>query len=87
MKALKQHNSTELAGAYPYFIRLGKAGSEDALIDALNTSGDLLMAQAFLQSGNAKLVKAGREWSSEEEDSQLYVITDYEGSHWGRARE
>ena len=85
-EALKKHNSDVIAGAYPYFIRRGKAGSEDALIEALNTSGDDLMARNFVQSGNAKLAKAGNEWSDELHPFSVIAVTESHGILWGSAR-
>jgi HEAT repeat protein len=85
-EALKQHDTDVIAGAYPYFIRLGKAGSEDALIAALNTSGDELMARNFQQCGNAKLAKAGNEWSEELHPFSVIAVTESQGIQWGTAR-
>lgn len=84
MKALNKHSSSVIAGAYLYFIGLGKAGSEDALIEALNTSGDEGMASLFEQSGNAKLAKAGREWSPNDNFPRMYLMID-KATRWGFA--
>jgi hypothetical protein len=67
------------------FIMLGKPGSEQVLIDALDSSGDSLMALNFLNSGNQRLVQAAKSWAS----SHGYTITYGSGaampSSWGTA--
>lgn len=49
-----------------YFIHLGKPGSEDVLITALDQTGDLVEAPVieFLESGHPPLVDAARAWAS-----------------------
>jgi HEAT repeat protein len=45
-------------------IKIGKPGTESDLIEALNTTNDLEIAQAALNSGNFSLEAAARTWAS-----------------------
>lgn len=80
--ALHEHNTEIIAGADNFFIRRAEPGSEAALIDALNKSGDQYMAADFLNSGNEKLHGAAEDWASRNN----YEITYMPGSSsasWG----
>jgi hypothetical protein len=61
-----------IAGADEFFILRGEPGSEDALIEALNKSGDDNMAEDFLNSGNQKLHDAAMAWA----DNHNYKTTN-----------
>lgn len=65
LESLNNREIDVICGAYSFFIRLGKPGSEDILIEALETMvcGDAEMATAFLNSGNEKLRKAALTWA------------------------
>lgn len=67
MKCLKEKNLSVINGAYPFFISQGVAGSEEALISALDSRS---MARDYIQSGNAKLAQAGRRYLAENPDAQ-----------------
>ncbi len=82
LTALHEHNTAIIAGADNFFIRRGEPGSEDALIEALDKSGDQYMAADFLNSGNEKLHDAASSWASRNN----YQITYSPGSgsaSWG----
>jgi len=64
LSALSGHNTEVIAGAFRFFIQRGVPGSEDALIEALNKSGDQYMAEDMINSGNAKLHDAASDWAS-----------------------
>ena len=64
LKALREHNTEVIAGACDFFVQRGDPGTEDALIDALNRSGDTDMAQDLLNSGNTKLHDAANNWAA-----------------------
>lgn len=64
LSALREHNTDVIAGAYDFYIRRGDPGTEDALIEALNKSGDTEMAEDMLNSGNTKLHDAANNWAS-----------------------
>jgi HEAT repeat protein len=69
-----------------FFIMLGKPGSEDVLIEALNTRGGSEMTLFFLNSGNPKLDRAARAWAA----SHGFTITFAPGaspSTWGTAHD
>jgi hypothetical protein len=64
LAALSERNAAVIAAAYLFFVDRGEPGSGDALMEALNMSGDLGMAQAFLICGNPKLEQAARDWAA-----------------------
>ena len=82
LTALREHNAEVIAGADNFFIRRGEPGSEDALIEAFDKTGDQYMAADFLNSGNQKLHDAASSWASRNN----YQITYSPGSgstSWG----
>ena len=62
IRALDQEDVWVLAGDPWFFIKLGREGSEDLLIRALNETGSKDMAQAMLNCGNGVLETASRTW-------------------------
>ncbi len=81
-KLLAMLKSPETTRIYWGLIGLGRAGTVDELIAALNASGDETMAEDFLNSGNSKLEDAGHDWA----DSHGYTITTlpgFGGDPWG----
>jgi HEAT repeat protein len=82
LTAFREHNAEVIAGADNFFIRRGEPGSEEALIEALDKTGDQYMAVDFLNSGNQKLHDAASSWASRNN----YQITYSPGSgssSWG----
>jgi len=81
--ALARRDYATIAMLDVFFVQLGKPGSEDVLIAALNAKGETGMALDFIMSGNPKLAAAARAWAA----SHGYV---YSGSGttgmWGSAR-
>ena len=59
---MSEHNVYAIAGAFQFFIERGEPGSEDALIEALNKSGNLNLAYALLGCGNLKLEREANRW-------------------------
>lgn len=82
LTALHQHNTAIIAGADNFYIRRGEPGSEDALIDALDKSGDQYMAADFLNSGNEKLHEAASTWASRNNYEVTYMPSSGSTS-WG----
>jgi HEAT repeat protein len=82
LTALREHNTEIIAGADSFFIRRGEPGSEDALIEALNKSGDHYMAADFLNSGNEKLHGAAEDWASRNNYETTYMPGSGSAS-WG----
>jgi HEAT repeat protein len=82
LTALHEHNTEIIAGADNFFIRHGEPGSEDALIDALDKSGDQYMAADFLNSGNEKLHDAASAWASRNNYEVTYTPSSGSAS-WG----
>jgi HEAT repeat protein len=82
LAALREHNTVVIAGADSFFIRRGEPGSEDALIDALDKSGDHYMAEDFLNSGNQKLYEAASSWASRNNFVTNYMPSNVSTS-WG----
>ena len=65
---------------YPIIIKIGKTGTENALINALDNFGDKEMGEDYLNCGNEKLEDAAERWGR---DHGYEVITS-SGSAWGR---
>jgi HEAT repeat protein len=82
LAALHQHNTVVIAGADNFFILRAEPGSEDALIDALNKSGDHFMAEDFLNSGNEKLHDAASSWASRNNYDITYMPS-HGSTSWG----
>ncbi len=78
-KFLNSGDLLVIAGAYQYFIELGRSGSERFLIDALYQYGDKKMASQYLNSGNEKLSYAAERWA----DAHGYSVTSIPGSSGG----
>lgn len=60
---IEQQNLSVIAYIYDYYIKEGIAGSEPALIEALNRFGSTVMAEAFLNCGNSLLDEAATDWA------------------------
>jgi HEAT repeat protein len=92
LQALKDRDLAMIAGAFVFYVKRGELGSEDALIEILNSSasdlsstgGNFRMAEIFLNSGNPKLESAAMKWSK---DNKIEVINRSAGSEqpvrWG----
>jgi hypothetical protein len=64
-------------------VKLGTAGSQGALIQALDEYGDKAMAEDYLNCGSAELSEAAERWAT---NHGYYVSSDGGGSHratWG----
>lgn len=62
-EALDQGDVSIVGGAYKYYMHIGKTGSEEVLISALNKYGSRDMAQDYLNCGNKQLKKAAEDWA------------------------
>ena len=82
LTALREHNTVVIAGADNFYILRGEPGSEDALIDALDKSGDHFMAEDLLNSGNEKLHDAASSWASRNNYETTYMPSNGSTS-WG----
>jgi len=71
------------AAAFPFYIKLGMAGTEDVLIDALKLYGTKDMAESFINSGNLKLSNAGRSWASKHGYKIMYASPNNHNVKWG----
>jgi HEAT repeat protein len=63
IEALQNGEIIVIGGAYKFYIKKGIKSSVPLLIEALNTSGDKSMAEAYLNSGNTKLSNAAIDWA------------------------
>jgi hypothetical protein len=72
-----------ISGAYPYYIRQGKSGTEEVLIQALRKfSFSKNMVFDFSRSDNKKLQQAAVEIAKE----HSYTIPpDWSGPQWGKS--
>ncbi len=76
VSALERRDYELIADLALFFVMLGKSGSERAMIDALNSAGDSVMAIQFLNSGNAKLAQGARAWAA----SKGFTVTNLPGA-------
>jgi len=82
--AFKRRDAEAIVGSHNFFIERGEPGSEDVLINALEESGTISMADDFLSCGNAKLEEAARTWAK---DSGHVVRRRSGAATWGSARQ
>jgi uncharacterized protein len=80
LAVLKEGDTAVIAMLDDYFIRLGVAGSEDALIRALYANGNRSMAVDFLNCGNSRLEEAANVWAR----TNGYTITKQLGGRYAR---
>jgi hypothetical protein len=89
LAALKERDTDAIAGAFPFFLGRGDPGSEDGLVEALDKSGDRMMAEAFKACGNAMLEEAGRKWlatTNHPTRKTSFDAVDMFGFWWGIAQ-
>lgn len=82
---LRRRDMEVIIEEYPVFIDLGLEGSEDPLIQVLNSRGNRQMAQDFINSGNPKLDAAATRWVLERFNG-ITVYIGPSGPKWGRYR-
>ena len=81
--ALDEEDLKPVAANYAYYIRLGRAGSEDVLIRALNKHGDKDMAVDYLNCGNDTLEQAAQDWAANH-GYEVYTTPGVAGGpQWG----
>jgi hypothetical protein len=80
---LEDGSLDSIATNYAYYIRLGQAGTEDVLIDALNKHGDEAMAVDYLNCGNGSLEAAAHQWAAERGHDIYTEEGVYGGHQWG----
>jgi hypothetical protein len=85
LEALRAHKSEIILMTYTRLIGIGEPGSEDALIEALNTSSSKEMGEAYLNCGNAKLEAAARAWAGMH-SYQVNPASSGGATKWGSAR-
>ena len=68
---------------YYALIKIGKEGTESALIRALNRFGYVTMAEDYLNCGNPKLEKAAEDWADEHGYRVLPSFGGVGGVRWG----
>jgi HEAT repeat protein len=82
--AFEEYDLAIIAGGCDFFIREGKAGSEDILISSLKKYGTYVAALSFLNCGNEKLKEAAVAWA----DSHGYITrasySILSGTQWGQ---
>jgi hypothetical protein len=64
MAALEEENLKSLARNFTFYLTIGKAGTENVLIRALNAHGTSRMCLEFYTCGNATLEAAAQKWAS-----------------------
>jgi hypothetical protein len=65
LAALQRKDYPIMAGAHEFYMQRGGPGMEASLLDLLEQSGDLAVAQTFILKGSPALAKAARTWASE----------------------
>jgi HEAT repeat protein len=63
LTTLDRNDLRGIADMYPFFIRLGKSGTEGLLVSALNRYGTSAMCVDYLNAGHAGLEDAARDWA------------------------
>ena len=67
--ALEKPDYEQIASAYPFYIQLGRPGSERVLVAALNRQEyddeGTVIALAFYSSGNKRLIAGARAWAAD----------------------
>jgi len=81
-------NDEFLIFGYQSLIHIGASGTEEFLSSFLNRNGNISMAENFVESGNDKLAKAGREWA----DRNGYMLIEIpsfgsENKGWGSGKD
>ena len=80
---LDEEDLKPIATNYAYYIRLGRAGSEDLLARALNKYGDKEMAVDYLNCGNGTLEQAAHTWA-DKHGYEVYTTPGVAtGPQWG----
>ncbi len=77
--ALNNGDTQAIAEHYPFFIKLGREGTEGLLIDALNGYGDTTMCVDYLNCDNDQLEKGGEHWAH----AHGYDVQSQVGFHGG----
>ena len=88
---VKEGDSRVTASVWKILIAMGEPGSEDVLIESLNSawSGGVNEAEGFVNSGNKKLEEAGRHWAADHGYSvreQMAGEKSVEWVEWGARR-
>jgi len=86
LDALKEHDIPVIASTYFFFIHHGEPGSQDALIQALDTYGNKSMAETYLNCGNGKLEQAGANWATRNGYKTTANSIGGASTRWGSAR-
>ncbi len=85
--ALRGGDLAAVARAYLFFVAWAEPGSEDVLIQTLNTKGTPEMAQVFLNCGNLKLKDAAERWAGSHGYSTVSLPRSGGGAlSWGSRR-
>ena len=80
---LDEEDLKPVAANYAYYIRLGRAGSEDVLMRALNKHGGKDMAVDYLNCGNDTLEQAAQDWAANH-GYEVYTTPGVAGGpQWG----
>jgi hypothetical protein len=83
MAALEESDTKFIAGNYPFYIRLGLAGTEDTLIRALDKNGTKDMCVDYLNCGNDKLATAAESWAHKHGYTVITTPGSHNGPQWG----
>jgi hypothetical protein len=83
MAALEESDTKFIAGNYPFYIRLGLAGTEDTLSRALDKNGTKDMCVDYLNCGNDKLAMAAESWAHKHGYTVITTPGSHNGPQWG----
>lgn len=87
--AIANHTLDLIAWGCDYYIRRGKADSEDIIIQALQQHGVKITAVSMLNSGNKKLYQAAKKWAKKKGYSLVgrsYLTFGSKSISWGSKR-
>ena len=84
MAALDDENLKTLARNFTFYLTIGKAGTEDVLIRALNAYGTSRMCLEFYTCGNATLEAAAKKWASRHSATLSVTGSTSLSPQWGK---
>jgi uncharacterized protein YjgD (DUF1641 family) len=83
-QALEDSNLKYISKNYAYYIRMGKTGTEPALVNALNKYGNVTMAEDYLNCGNTTLEEGAQAWAKKRGYNVISTPGSHGGPIWGK---
>jgi HEAT repeat protein len=83
LEILEKGDLQKIAEIYPFFIRLGREGTESILASSLYDYGTKTMCLDYLNCGNNQLKEAGEKWANRHGYSIFTMLGSHGGPKWG----